>query len=71
MLTVLWELAHQPHHPGVIPLALTLKVFELVYTNSGLPGLKRTLEKLKERAYLPGYKANEKKYVRECLQSQQ
>ena len=47
----------------IIPRALITKVLEQVHSNSGHLGLKRTLERLKERAYWPGYEADTERYV--------
>ena len=55
----------------IIPRALITKVLEQVHSNSGHLGLKRTLERLKERAYWPGYEADTERYVRECHCCQQ
>ena len=54
----------------VIPTILVPEVLHQLHTNSGHLGLTRTLEKVKKRAYWPGYEDDNAKFVHECQHCQ-
>ena len=55
----------------VLPEALKHTVLEHVHDKAGHLGINKTMEKVKERFYWPGYEEDIRSWVRECKQCQQ
>ena len=51
---------------AVIPHSLQQTVLEQIHDKGGHLGIHKTLEKLRERFYWPGYQADVEKWIREC-----
>ena len=59
------------HLQVVIPDAFKHTVLQQLHNHSGHLGSRKTLEKIKERYYWPGYETDVAVWVRECKQCQQ
>ena len=54
------------HAKSVIPKSLRALVFELLHSKSGHLGVHKTLEKVKERFFWPGYEQDIREAVKKC-----
>ena len=55
----------------LVPIDCRQTILQQLHDSAGHLGVKKTLGKVKERYYWPGYEADVKKWVRECRQCQQ
>ena len=59
------------HTQIVIPTSLQSTVLQQLHDHSGHLGEQKTVAKVKERYYWPGYEANVAKWIQECRECQQ
>ena len=62
---------HNTHIQVILPSSLVPTVLRQLHNNGGHLGVHKTLEKVKERYYWPGYEQDVKTWTRECEQCQQ